>query len=58
MKIIKDDKEILKAYERGTFKSIPDVEKKIVRYREYAKSTLHKNKGINIRILETDIARI
>ena len=58
MKIKEEDKKILEAYERGTFKSIPNVKKEIARYREYAKSTLHKNKRINIRISETDIVHI
>lgn len=58
MKLNKEDKEILKAYEKGTFSSIPDVKKEITRYREYAKSTLHKNKRINIRISEGDLIRI
>lgn len=58
MKIKGEDKEILGAYEGGTFKSVPNVKKEIARYREYAKSTLHKNKRINIRISETDIVHI
>ncbi len=49
MKINGEDKEILEAYERGVLKSVPNVKKEIARYREYAKSTLHKNKRINIR---------
>ena len=55
MKIKGEDKEILEAYERGTFKSIPNVKKEIARYREYAKSALRKNKRINIRLSEIDI---
>lgn len=58
MKIKGEDKGILEVYERGTFKSIPNVKKEIARYREYAKSTLHKNKRINIRISEIDVVRI
>ena len=58
MKIKGEDKEILEAYERGTFKSIPNIKKEIARYREYAKSALRKNKRINIRISETDIVHI
>ena len=58
MKIKGEDKEILEAYERGTFKSIPNIKKEIARYREYAKSTLRKNKRINIRISEIDIVHI
>jgi len=58
MKIKKEEKEILEAYERSTFKSVPNVKKEIARYREYAKSALRKNKRINIRISETDIVHI
>lgn len=58
MKIKEEDKGILEAYERGTFKSIPNVKKEIARYREYAKSTLRKNKRINIRLSEIDIVHI
>ncbi|MBA2124596.1 antitoxin [bacterium Unc6] len=58
MKIKEKDKKILEAYEQGTFKSIPNVKKEIARYREYAKSTLRKNKRINIRISEADIMHI
>lgn len=58
MKIKEEDKEILEAYEQGTFKPIPNVKKEIARYREYAKSTLRKNKRINIRLSEIDIVHI
>ncbi len=58
MRIKEEDKEILDAYERSTFKSIPNVKKEIARYREYAKSTLRKNKRINIRLSEIDMVHI
>ncbi|MBU0694659.1 MAG: antitoxin [Candidatus Omnitrophica bacterium] len=58
MKIKGEDKEILEAYEGGAFKSVPNVKKEVVRYREYAKSTLRKNKRINIRMSESDIVHI
>jgi len=58
MKLNKEEKEILEAYEKGVFKSVPNVKKKIARYREYAKSTLLKNKRINIRISERDLVHI
>ncbi len=58
MKLNKEDKEILDAYEKGTFGSIRNVKKEVARYREYAKSTLQKNKRINIRISERDLIHI
>lgn len=58
MKLNKEDKEILEAYEKGAFHSVPNVKKEIARYREYAKSTLQKNKRINIRISEKDLIHL
>lgn len=58
MRIKGKDKEILEDYERGTFKSIPNVKNEIARYREYAKSALRKNKRINIRLSEMDMVHI
>lgn len=58
MKLDKEEKEILKAYERGEFKSIPNLKKEIARYREYAKYTLQKNKRINIRISQRDLIHL
>ena len=46
MKLDKEEKEILNVYENGRFSSIPHVKKEISNYREYAKSTLQKNKRI------------
>ncbi|MFH1778225.1 MAG: antitoxin [Candidatus Omnitrophota bacterium] len=58
MKLNREEKEILEAYDKGTFRSIPNVAKEINRYREYAKSTLQKNKRINIRISERDLIHL
>ncbi len=58
MRIKGEDREILEDYERGPVKSIPNVKSEIARYREYAKSALRKNKRINIRLSEMDIAHI
>ena len=58
MKLRKEEKEILDAYEKGNFSSVPNVKKEISKYREYAKHTLQKNKRINIRISERDLIHI
>jgi predicted DNA binding CopG/RHH family protein len=58
MKLSKEEKEILSAYEKGDFKSIPNVKKEIEKYRRYAKYTLQKNKRMNIRISERDLIHI
>lgn len=58
MRLNKEEKEIIEAYEKGVFKPISNVKKQINQYREYAKSTLQKNKRINIRISERDLIHI
>lgn len=58
MKINDEDKKILEAYEAGNSKPVANVKKELARYRDYAKSTLQKNKRINIRISEKDLTHI
>lgn len=58
MKINDEDKKILEAYEAGNSSSVANVKKELARYRDYAKSTLQKNKRINIRISEKDLTHI
>ncbi|MCK5494174.1 MAG: antitoxin [Candidatus Omnitrophica bacterium] len=58
MRLDKEENEILQAYEKGEFKSVPNVKKEIAKYRDYAKHTLQKNKRINIRISERDLVHI
>ena len=58
MKLTKEEKEILDAYENGEFTSIPNVKEEMTRYREYAKNTLNKNKRINIRLSERDLVQL
>ena len=58
MKLDREEKAILNAYEKDDFKSIPHVKKEIAKYREYAKYTLRKNKRINIRLSERDLIHI
>jgi predicted DNA binding CopG/RHH family protein len=58
MKLEKEEKDILDSFERGRTKSIPQVKREISRYREYAKAHFQKNKRVNIRISESDLALI
>lgn len=58
MKLNKEEKEILNAYEKGNFSSVLSLKREGEKYREYAKSTLQKNKRINIRISERDLIHI
>jgi len=57
MKLTKEEKDILESVERGEWRRIPDFDKEAKRYQEYARSTLRKDKRVNIRITERDIVR-
>jgi len=46
----KEEQEILHSFERGEWKSVPNVKDEIEKHRNYARQTLKKNKRVNIRI--------
>ncbi len=52
------ENEILRAYEKGELKTVPNAKKEIARYRAYAKASLNKTKNINIRLSESDLLKI
>jgi predicted DNA binding CopG/RHH family protein len=54
----KEEQEILEAYERGEYKSVPNVKKEIARYRSVAQNTLNRNRNINIRLSERDLHKL
>jgi len=54
----KEEKDILDSYERGEWVTVDDIEKEKKRYAEYARSTLKKDKRINIRISQKDLESI
>jgi predicted DNA binding CopG/RHH family protein len=58
MKLDKEEKALLKDYEKDEFSSISNLKKEIARCKEYSKHALQKNKRINIRISERDLMRI
>jgi len=58
MRLSREEKGILSAYEKGNISSVSNVKKEIEKYRKYAKSTLQKNKRMNIRISERDLIHI
>jgi predicted DNA binding CopG/RHH family protein len=45
----KEEQEILHSFDRGEWKSVPNVKKEIEKHRNYARQTLKKNKRVNIR---------
>lgn len=52
------ESEIEEAFEKGGFKSVPNVKQEIERYRGYAKAMIDKTKNINIRISQGDLYTI
>ena len=57
-KLDKYEKEILESYENDEWQSVDDLEKKKLKYAQYARETFLKNKRINIRISEKDFLGI
>jgi len=54
-KLKKDEKELLESVEGGEWRSVPDREAEVTRYREYAAATFKKDRRINIRISTKDL---
>lgn len=54
----KIEEKILKDYEAGKLKSVPSSLRAKKQYQQYAKNTLGKTKNINIRISESDLAKV
>ena len=51
----KDERELLKSVESGEWKSVPDRDAELSRYRDYAAATFKKDRRINIRISSKDL---
>jgi len=54
----KEEQELVEAFERGEFKSVPDLEKRKKELQRIAKNTLNKTRNINIRLSERDLYRL
>lgn len=57
MKLSQEEKTLLDSVERGEWKRIPNFKQESARYREAARSTLRKDKRVNIRMAERDLVR-
>ena len=57
-KLDKEEKDILRSFEKGEWKEIPGMNDEIKHHIEYAKATHRKDKRVNIRISEKDLASI
>jgi len=58
MKLSKEEKELLKSYENYEWKTVDDLTKKKLDHQRYARNTAAKNKRINIRLSEKDLANL
>lgn len=56
MKLDKEEKEILRSYENGEWRTIKDFKNKKLEFQQIAKNTTLKNKRINIRLTEKDLS--
>lgn len=53
-----EEKDILESYERGEWRPIKNPDAEIGKLKEYAKSTLKKDKRINIRMSSKDLDQV
>jgi len=51
----KAEQELADSYERGEWKSIPNLKKFIKEHQTIARNTVRKNKNVNIRITLSDL---
>lgn len=58
MELDKEEEDLLESFEKGEWESINDFEKKKVEYQKIAMNTAERNKRINIRLSEKDLANL
>ena len=58
MKLSNEEKKIIGSVERDEWRRIPDFKKEVMRYQDYARATVRKNKRVNIRMTEKDLIHI
>lgn len=54
----KEEKTLLKDFEKGKLNSVRNLTKQRKLYKDLARATLNKNKNINIRISEKDLLKL
>ena len=58
IKLTKDEKDLLDSYEKNQWHSVKNVKNEMSRYRAMAKTTLRKDKRVNIRISSQDLGSV
>jgi len=57
VKLTKEEKGILQSVERGEWRSAGHLTKEVQRYQDAARATMRKDKRVNIRMSEKDLAQ-
>ena len=57
-KLDKYEQELLRSFENDEWESVPDLEKRKLELRDYARETLRKDKRVNIRITGRDLRQL
>lgn len=58
MKLTNEEKEILESFERDEWVPVKDLKAEKKRVREYARATMRKDRRVNIRISQRDLAEL
>lgn len=53
-----EERLVLKEYEQGISKSVPNLKKELTYFREVARQSTARTKSINLRLSERDLQRI
>jgi len=57
-RLTKEEKEIVKSFEKGEWVPVPDLLRRRKELMRYARNTLKKDKRLNIRISERDLIEL
>jgi len=57
-RLTKEEKEIVKSFEKGEWVPVADLSKRKKELMQYARNTLKKDKRLNIRISERDLVEL
>jgi len=52
------EEKLLKDFDRGHLKSVPNLKEEAMLYHRYAKGSLNRTRNINIRLSERDLQKI
>ena len=53
-----EERKILREYEQGISKSVPNIKKELEYFREVARQSTARTKSINLRLSERDLHRV